>query len=138
MKITNSHIPKIILLIIILFISSTAENQLAYSSTIYVDIKLGKDFQGDGISWQTAYTDLSAALLSAVAGDEVWVASGTYIPTIPSWGGSPSTSDTARSEDTFALLVPNLGVLTSFFGGFTPTPAGGPRTLNSLSVFLRP
>ena len=35
---------------------------------------------GDGSSWSNAYGDLTAALKQAKAGDQVWVAKGTYAP----------------------------------------------------------
>ncbi len=50
----------------------------AISKTILVKPSGNK---GDGSTWATAVTDLSKALEVAKAGDEVWVAVGTYYPT---------------------------------------------------------
>jgi predicted outer membrane repeat protein len=43
---------------------------------LYVDVSAGAG--GDGSSWAAAFNDLQTALGSASAGDEIWVASGTY------------------------------------------------------------
>jgi hypothetical protein len=75
--------------------------------TIYVDV----DATGanDGSSWENAYTALQPALDEAAAGDEIWVAAGTYKPTHESLPGN------ARSA-TFQL---KNGV--AVYGGFDPS-----------------
>ncbi|UCE60917.1 MAG: right-handed parallel beta-helix repeat-containing protein, partial [Phycisphaerales bacterium] len=68
----------------------------------------------DGTSWGDAYTDLQNALATAVAGDQVWVATGTYKP----------TTGTDRTA-TFALIS---GV--SILGGYAGHGAGDPDERN--------
>lgn len=41
---------------------------------------------GNGLSWTTAYTSLDVALAAAVPGNQIWVAAGTYVPTVPATG----------------------------------------------------
>jgi len=36
----------------------------------------------NGISWQNAFTQLQPALQNAQYGDQIWVAAGTYLPTV--------------------------------------------------------
>ena len=56
----------------------------------------------DGLSWETAYTDLQHALGEAVSGDQVWVARGVYTPGVD-------------ITDSFTLTA---GV--QLYGGFDP------------------
>ena len=76
-------------------------------ATIYVDV----DATGanDGSSWANAYTTLQPGLDEAVAGDEIWVAAGTYKPTHESAPGNPRSA-------TFQL---KNGV--ALYGGFDPS-----------------
>ena len=50
------------------------------ADVIYVDASAGGANTGD--SWEDAYTDIQSALGSAVSSDEIWVAAGTYKPTV--------------------------------------------------------
>jgi len=58
----------------------------AAQTILYVDVDApGPTHNGD--SWETAYTDLQDALATAAAGGgryEIWVAQGTYKPSVPS------------------------------------------------------
>ncbi len=69
----------------------------------YVDVTAWPS--GDGSSWAKAFTDLQDALTAAVTGDQIWVASGIYLPT-----------DTDDREVSFAL---KSGV--AIYGGFNGT-----------------
>ena len=75
----------------------------AGADVIYV--KAGATGAQNGLSWANAYADLQAALATAQSGDEVWVAAGTYKPTM----------DTLRTK---SFVMP-AGV--ALYGGF----AGG-------------
>jgi hypothetical protein len=53
--------------------------QLDAQSIIYV--KASANGTNSGASWANAYTSLQSAVESAVSGDQIWVAAGTYKPT---------------------------------------------------------
>jgi hypothetical protein len=68
------------------------------------------DGQQDGSSWDDAYTSLQDALAAAVAGQEIWVASGTYRP---DQGAARVPGDRSASFE----MVDNVSV----YGGFAGT-----------------
>lgn len=70
-----------------------------------VRVKVGATGVGNGHSWVDAYTDLQPALAVAKAGDEIWVAAGTYKPT--------AGTDRAKSF----VMVAGVGL----YGGFAGT-----------------
>ena len=51
----------------------------AGAGTIFVSV--GATGADNGSSWADAYTDLQSALTTAISGDAIWVAAGTYKPT---------------------------------------------------------
>jgi len=81
------------------FIILLCGGSTSFAGTIFVDVN--EPANGDGQSWSSAYNNLQDALASAISGDEIWCATGTYRP------GSLRT-------DTFQL---KNGV--SIFGGFS-------------------
>ncbi len=87
--------------ILLLFILSSLATATLQAKRYFV--KVGG--AGDGSSWESPLGDLQAALKLATAGDEVWLAAGTYVPS--------STGDR-----TVAFAIPK-GV--KVFGGFAGT-----------------
>jgi fibro-slime domain-containing protein len=78
-----------------------------YGDVIYVDDDASGS--GNGQAWSTAYKYLQDALDSAEAGDEIWVADGTYYPDIDESG-----TRTFGDEREEFQLVNNVAV----YGGF--------------------
>lgn len=77
----------------------------AHAGVVYVDVDaLGA---GDGSSWSDAKTSLRAALDAAQAGDDLWIAEGTYVP-----------GPTAEETDSF-FLKDGVGLYGGFSGNET-------------------
>ncbi len=86
---------------------------------------------GTGTSWQTAFNELHAALAVAQAGDDVWVAAGTYRPAsgttpfelrsgVALLGGFAGTETRASQRDWMANVTILTGDMLNDDGpGFT-------------------
>ncbi|MEM7036967.1 MAG: T9SS type A sorting domain-containing protein [Bacteroidota bacterium] len=83
--------------------------QSAFSVTIYVN--QSATGANNGTSWADAYVDLQDALSSAVSGDEIWVAQGTYYPT-----SGTSTSASFQMKNGVDLFGGFVGTETSVIG----------------------
>jgi hypothetical protein len=81
--------------------AGTASAPATVSNAIHVDADAPDG--GDGASWTSAINDLSLAIEVARAGDEIWVAEGTYRPALP-------------DGDRLASFVLKSGV--ALYGGF--------------------
>ncbi len=80
---------------------------------VKIYVKPNATGSNNGTSWTDAYTDLQSALSAAVEGDTIWVASGTYKPTVDKTGNnSPADPRTKTFK-----LVSNAPV----YGGFAGT-----------------
>jgi predicted outer membrane repeat protein len=82
-----------------------AKRTIEQQGIIYVNANASGD--NDGSSWQNAYSDLQDALTSATAGDQIWVADGTYRP----------TTDTERTAS--FVIANEVKVYGGFAGGET-------------------
>jgi len=74
---------------------------------IYVDIEASGN--NNGTSWDDAFNDLQSALDTALSGDQIWVAEGTYYP----------TAQTYLSDLRTATFQMTNGV--AIYGGFDPS-----------------
>ena len=82
---------------------------------------------GDGSSWTNATGDLAAAMASALAGTEIWVARGTYVPTVCVNG-----CDDADRLASFRLRA-GVSVIGGFTGVETDAAEASPANVTVLS-----
>ncbi|MFW5858044.1 MAG: choice-of-anchor Q domain-containing protein, partial [Planctomycetota bacterium] len=115
---------------------------------LYVDADVSGDSAGAGGSWANAFRNLRNALAVAQAGDQIWVAEGTYTPTVDLdrgvafelvsdvalYGGFAGNEATLGARDFDA----NPTVLSGDLFGDDRGPAwfGAPRTDNSVHVLV--
>jgi hypothetical protein len=96
----------------------------------------------NGTSWNDAFTALPPAITAAVAGDEVWVAAGTYTPTGPARTSSFLLKNGVKIRGGFAgfetalsqrNISGNPTILSGDFAG-NDTPNFGNRADNAYNV----
>jgi predicted outer membrane repeat protein len=78
---------------------------------------------GSGSDWPNAFDDLQDALFVATSGDEVWVAAGTYIPTV--------RTDPADARSATFRLVDGVAIFGGFSGGETSLEQRNPDPLTN-------
>jgi predicted outer membrane repeat protein len=90
-------------------IGASSESVEAQGTVVYVNA--GASGANDGTSWTSAYTDLNTALQNTNSG-EIWVAAGTYYPSVP--------TDPADARTVTFQLKGNVAL----YGGFSGNEAG--------------
>ena len=87
-----------------------------FGETIYVNVNAsGGD---NGTSWSNAYLSLGNALQNASSGDQIWVASGIYYPSL------------TNNRNASFVLPNNVAILGGFPNSGSPTISGRNPTLN--------
>jgi hypothetical protein len=100
---TRSLFLKSIAHAILIFLVS---HSLASGKIIYVNNSSDSPVH-DGNSWKTAFSDLKTGLIMAADGDQIWVAAGTYKPTL------------GTSRDATFLMVKDIEIYGGFAGNET-------------------
>ncbi|MCB0670181.1 MAG: hypothetical protein KDC80_30350, partial [Saprospiraceae bacterium] len=86
-------------------------SQIAWSQTTYYVTPSGAGSM-DGSSWNNASDDLQDMINTAMAGDQIWVAAGTYKPTVKM---DFDNSGTADARETIFYIDKNIRI----YGGFS-------------------
>lgn len=81
-------------------------------------VKFDAGGSNNGTSWANAYTSLQSALAVAVAGDDIWVAKGTY---------KPATPATPNPRTVAFAMKSGVRILGGFFGTETAASQRNPR-----------
>ena len=95
--------------------TSVVVNPAPTNTVVFVNIANAAALTQNGISWATAFGNLQMALAATPANAEIWVAQGTYTPTI-------------NLDRTIAFNIPSGAML---FGGFV-----GTETIQSQRNFM--
>lgn len=96
--------PNLVLWIIFVILSQQTQATVRYVKTNGIS-------QTDGLSWESASNDLQKMIDESSPGDEVWVASGTYKPTV-----IPNKSVVTTDRDKTFLLKADVKIYGGFAG----------------------
>ncbi len=110
-------------------------SQTAFPQTIYYVKTTGND-SSSGLSWDSAFATIQKALDAAQAGDQIWVASGTYNPTstygegddpglrhfrlkdsVEMYGGFAGTETSIAQRTNYGVGSSNETILSGNLGG---------------------
>lgn len=98
-----------IVLLVVLLCGCSCSAEPSMGGIIYVDAAANS--WGDGSSWDLAFDNLENALDTADFGDEIWVASGTYIPSAVH-GGASDRFKTFKLKESVAIYGGFSGIET--------------------------
>lgn len=88
---------------------------MGYSQSTYFVTPSGAGMM-DGSSWNNASDDLQDMINTAIEGDQIWVAQGTYLPTVKV---DFDNSGTAETRETIFYINKNIAI----YGGFAGSEA---------------
>ena len=102
-------------LLVLILATALGVSSSLHGETIYVDATPSSD-GNDGTSWENAFQHLQDAIAAAQAGDEIWVAQGTYTPDQGA-GQTPGDRDASFSlKSDVAIYGGFLGTETDLIG----------------------